>query len=93
MEKVPVQSKGIEWVAYEEEAQILYVHFGGSRTYRYFDVPPAVYAWLLRAPSKGRFVNRLVKNRYRYERLELSPDPDNEPDLLELLQRSLDEPP
>jgi hypothetical protein len=91
MEKVPVQSKGIDWVAYDEEAQTLYVHFGSSSTYRYFDVPPAVYAWLLRAPSKGKFVNRLVKDRYRYERLEADSSREADVDLLALLEKSLDE--
>lgn len=92
MEKVPVQSKGIDWVAYDEAARTLDVHFGSSRTYRYFDVPPAVYDWLLRAPSKGKFVNRLVKDRYRYERLESDSRPDADADLLALLEKSLDEP-
>ena len=92
MEKVPVQSKGIDWVAYNEEAQTLYVHFGLSRTYRYFDVPPAVYAWLLRAPSKGKFVNRLVKDRYRYARLEADSSREADADLLALLEKSLGEP-
>jgi hypothetical protein len=92
MEKVPLQSKGIDWVAYDEEVQTLYVHFGSSRTYRYFDVPPAVYAWLLRAPSKGKFVNRLVKERYRYERLEADPGREPDVDLLALLRKSLGEP-
>jgi hypothetical protein len=92
MEKVPVQSKGIDWVAYDEEAQTLYVHFGSSSTYRYFNVPPPVYAWLLRAPSKGKFVNRLVKDRYRYERLEEDSSREADVDLLALLEKSLDEP-
>lgn len=92
MEKVPVQSKGIDWIAYDEAAQMLYVHFGSSRTYRYFDVPPEVYDWLLRAPSKGKFVNRLVKDRYRYERLESGPRSDVDADLRALLEKSLDEP-
>jgi hypothetical protein len=68
------------------------VHFGSSSTYRYFDVPPAVYAWLLRAPSKGKFVNRLVKDRYRYERLEEDSSREADVDLLALLEKSLDEP-
>jgi hypothetical protein len=92
IEKVPVQSKGIDWVAYDEEAQILCVHFGSTRTYRYFDVPPAVYAWLLRAPSKGKFVNRLVKDRYRYEQLEPDSSGKADADLLALLQKSLNDP-
>lgn len=91
-EKVPVQSKGIEWVAYDEKAQTLDVHFASSQTYRYFDVPPEVYEWLLRAKSKGKFVNRLVKDRYRYERLDSGPRSAADADLLALLEKSLDEP-
>lgn len=91
-EKVPVQSKGIEWVAYDEQAATLDVHFAASRTYRYFDVPPSVYDWLLRAPSKGKFLNRLVKDRYRYERLDDGGPDTPDADLLALLEKSLDEP-
>lgn len=92
MERVPVQSKGIDWVAYDEEAQTLDVRFASSGSYRYFDVPPAVYDWLLRAPSKGKFVNRLVKDRYRYEQLESGSRPDADVDLRALLEKSLDKP-
>ena len=88
---MPIQSKGIGWVAYDGEAQTLYVHFGSSRTYRYFGVPASVYAWLLRAPSKGKFVNRLVKDRYRYERLDAGSSQEADADLLALLQKSLSE--
>lgn len=92
MEKVPVRSKGIDWVAYDAEAQTLDVHFSSSGTYRYFDVPATVYDWLLRAASKGQFVNRLVKDRYRYERLESGSHADADADLRALLEKSLDEP-
>lgn len=92
MDKVAVQSKGIDWVAYDEQANTLDVHFASAETYRYFDVPPAVYQWLLRAQSKGKFVNRLVKDRYRYERLDSGPPSGADADLLALLEKSLDEP-
>ena len=92
MEKVPVQSKGIDWVAYDEETQTLVVSFGPHRTYRYFEVPPSVYEWLLRAQSKGKFINRLVRDRYQYERLDAGPRHDADADLLALLEKSLDEP-
>lgn len=92
MEKVPVQSQGIDWVAYDEKARILVVNFGSSRTYRYLDVPPSVYAWLLRARSKGKYVNRRVKDHYRYERVEAGLSREVDADLLALLEKSLDEP-
>jgi hypothetical protein len=91
-ERIPVQSKGIDWVAYDEAAVTLDIHFASAQTYRYFDVPRPVYEWLLRAESKGKFVNRLVKDRYRYERLDSGPASAADTDLLALLEKSLDEP-
>src|SRR4029453_3234514 len=64
-----VDSKGIRWIRYDERTRTLDVAYTNSGEYRYFDVGPEVYAWLVRAESKGKFVNRLVKEKYRYERL------------------------
>lgn len=92
MEKVPVQSKGIDWVAYDPEARTLVVSFGRSRTYRYFEVPPSVYEWLLRAQSKGKFINRLVRDNYAYERVGNGARQDVDADLQALLEKSLEQP-
>ena len=54
-------------------ARTLDVAYVNSGEYRYFDVEPEVYAWLSKVESKGRFVNRLVKEKYRYERLNAEP--------------------
>jgi len=87
----PVKSTGIRSVAYDADARTLDVEFSSSRVYRYFDVPPSVYEWLTRVESKGRFINRLVKDRYRYERIDVARDADEEADLLESLRKSLDD--
>lgn len=86
----PVKSKGIRKVAYDAEARTLDVEFSSSRAYRYFDVPPSVYAWLARADSKGRFINRLVKDKYRFERLEVRSAASEETSLLDSLRKSLE---
>ena len=49
-----------------------------------------MYAWLVRAESKGKFVNRLVKERYRYERLDDGQASSGESDLQQLLRDSLE---
>jgi hypothetical protein len=67
---VPVESTSIELVGYDEEARELYVQFRlRGRTYVYFDVPPSVYAALLEAPSKGRYVNFEIKPYHEYRRV------------------------
>jgi hypothetical protein len=82
-------SKSIRWVRYDEQTRTLDVAFAGSGEYRYFDVEPEVYAWLAKVDSKGKFVNRLVKEKYRYERLDGERKPSEEGDLEQLLRDSL----
>jgi hypothetical protein len=84
-----VDSKGIRWIRYDERTRTLDVAYTNSGEYRYFDVGPEVYSWLVRAESKGKFVNRLVKERYRYERLNDEQASSEEGDLEQLLRDSL----
>jgi len=85
-----INSKGIRWIRYDESTRTLDVAYTNSGEYRYFDVGPEVYAWLVRAESKGKFVNRLVKERYRYERLDDGQAWSGESDLEQLLRDSLE---
>ena len=80
-----VNSKGIRWIRYDERTRTLDVAYTNSGEYRYFDVGPEVYAWLVRAESNGTFVNRLVKERYRYERLDDEQASSGESDLEQFL--------
>jgi hypothetical protein len=84
-----VNSKGIRWIRYDEQTRTLDVAFTGSGEYRYFDVEPEVYGWLTKVDSKGKFVNRLVKEKYRYERLDVEQSSSEEGDLEQLLRDSL----
>ena len=84
-----VNSKGIRWIRYDERTRTLDVAYAGSGEYRYFDVEPEVYGWLTKVDSKGKFVNRLVKEKYRYERLDVAQSSSEEGDLEQLLRDSL----
>ena len=88
-----VTSTGIRWIRYDERARTLDVAYVNSGEYRYFDVEPEVYAWLSKVESKGKFVNRLVKENYRYERLNVEATVSQEGDLEQLLRDSLQSPP
>ncbi|CAN5513059.1 hypothetical protein BH10CHL1_BH10CHL1_29600 [soil metagenome] len=59
---------------YDPVTQTLELVFSSGGIYRYFDVPPAIYAGLLAAESKGRYTWMNVINAYPYERLR----PDRE---------------
>jgi hypothetical protein len=59
-----VDSSAITSVDYEARARRLRVTFVNGRTYAYDRVPPAVYAALMSAESKGAFFNRRIRDAY-----------------------------
>lgn len=69
MERYPVSSSNVAAVGYDPVTQTLEVEFLTGSVYQYFDVPQAVYAELMSAPSKGECLHRTIKFSYRYARL------------------------
>ena len=67
MEKVKVISSNVVAVGYENNK--LYVDYK-SGSYVYTDVPEEIYAGLLAAESKGKYMWAKVKGRYDYCRLD-----------------------
>ncbi|MDO8365790.1 MAG: KTSC domain-containing protein [Saprospiraceae bacterium] len=66
-----VDSSMIDLVGYDEKARILEVRFLNSGlSYSYFDVPKKVYKGLLKAPSKGIFMNEWIIGVYDYVRVK-----------------------
>lgn len=93
MEKELVKSKGIRWIRYNEFDHTLDVAYTRSGEYRYFGVKPDVYAWLTKVQSKGRFIARLVKDKYQYQRLDAELTLSQEGNLEHQLRDSLKSPP
>ena len=60
-----VDSTAVSRVDYDDEARRLLVTFATGRTYAYDAVPRNVYDTMLQAPSKGRFFNSEIRDRYR----------------------------
>jgi hypothetical protein len=65
-EMIYVDSSNIEAIGYDEDSQELHVQFLSGGYYVYYEVPRQIFDDLLMAPSKGSFLNREVKNIYRY---------------------------
>ena len=61
-----VDSSTIAMVGYDEEQQILEITFRDGRVYHYLEVPPERALSLLRAESKGRFLNSDIKPEFDY---------------------------
>jgi hypothetical protein len=65
-----VTSTSVVWLEFEPQTKTLEIEFISGGVYRYFGVPPTVADELRAADSKGRFVNEIIKPRYRCERVK-----------------------
>ena len=58
---IPVTSSNVAAIGYDPPARICRVQFVNGTLYDYADVPPAVFSAFLNVPSKGQFVDRVLK--------------------------------
>jgi hypothetical protein len=64
------ESSHVEAIRYEPDTQDVYVRFqDDGSTYKYSDVPESVWNELLNSGSKGRFVNIVLRRRFKYEKV------------------------
>ena len=61
-----VDSSNMEAIGYDEGTQELHVQFLSGAYYVYRDVPRQVFDELMRASSKGSFLNREIKGVYQF---------------------------
>lgn len=73
MYRVSVESMTLSTISYDSRRRLLELEFSNATVYRYLDVPAAVHAELLAAPSKGRFFNLRIRGRFAYQRAAASP--------------------
>jgi hypothetical protein len=65
-----VDSSNVEAIGYDSAAQELHVRFLKSgETYVYYNVEEHVFQELMRADSKGTYLNTNIKGRYQYGKL------------------------
>jgi hypothetical protein len=65
-----VSSSAISSVGYDPDASVLEVEFSSGAVYDYYGVPPKVFHALMKAPSKGTFLSRRIRDRYEFEKRE-----------------------
>jgi KTSC domain len=58
---IPVSSSNIAAIGYSPNNRVLKVDFLKGSSYRYFEVPPPVFQAFQDAPSKGGFLNSVIK--------------------------------
>jgi lysyl-tRNA synthetase class 2 len=69
MERQQVASTNIRSIGFAEASGTLEIEFHGGGVYQYLNVPEMVYAALMNAPSKGRYLNDHIKNRYQCRKI------------------------
>lgn len=69
MNRIPTGSSSLVSAGYDAGTLVLELEFQNGHVYQYFDVPQTVYDEFMAAPSKGTFVNTVIKPSYRYARL------------------------
>jgi KTSC domain len=62
----------IAYLAQDRELDVTFV--GSGNTYTYIGVEPEVHEEFRRAPSKGRFFNTRIKDRYPFRRWGVTPE-------------------
>ena len=62
-------SSNISSIRYEDEQSILEVTFLNGGVYQYFDVPIHIIADFKQASSKGEYLAREIKGRFRYSKV------------------------
>jgi hypothetical protein len=68
MVRVNVTSSDVSSVMYDEASRLMEVDFVKNGPYTYFNVTPDVYSAFISADSKGKFVYRVLRRGYNYQR-------------------------
>jgi lysyl-tRNA synthetase class 2 len=69
MPRIPIDSSAVNSVGYDPRTKALDIEYAGGIVYRYARVPNRIFRQLLRAPSKGRFVNARIRDAYPFRRI------------------------
>jgi KTSC domain len=67
--RAPVESSSLKTVGHDPASLTLEIEFQDGNIYQYFDVPQAVHAELMRAPSAGKFFASQIKGQYRFAKV------------------------
>ena len=64
---IGVNSSNVAAIGYCDVCRVLQVDFSNRKRYRYQDVPSQVFDSFLAAPSKGRFLNSVIKSEFGFD--------------------------
>jgi hypothetical protein len=65
MNRISIDSSNLASVGYDPGSMILEVEFKKGTCYQYFDVPQSIYDEMMASPSKGTYLNTVIKKQFR----------------------------
>ncbi len=69
MNKQPVSSSTVISIGYDHQTETLEIEFGSGRVYQYYGVPGNLHDEIMGTPSKGKFFNTYIKDRFPFSRV------------------------
>ncbi|MFA6458501.1 MAG: KTSC domain-containing protein [Patescibacteria group bacterium] len=69
MDRTPVSSSNIAAIGYDSDTETLEIEFLNGTLYEYRNVPQVIYDELMRAPSRGIYLNKEIRNAYPYSKI------------------------
>jgi hypothetical protein len=63
-----VESSNVRAIGHDDDILELWVEFNDGSIYVYEGVPAVIYEELMDAPSKGSYLNRVIKGNFAYRR-------------------------
>ena len=69
MRRQRTNSSNVASIRYDRSSETLEVEFVHGAVYQYYNFPLGMYERLMRASSKGVFLNRYIRNAYPYSRV------------------------
>jgi len=63
------ESSAISYVRYNKKKKVLEVKFKERGVYQYLGVPEKDFLTMMDSSSKGKFLNKKIKNRYKFKKI------------------------
>lgn len=69
MDRIQVESSNLRSIGYDASSQIFEVEFKNHAVFQYYNVPEYVWLELESAPSKGKYYQSQIKDRFLSQRV------------------------
>jgi len=65
LERLPVTSRILRSVVYDEEKKIMEIEFTSGLVYQFLVVPPKTYADLMHSPEIGKYFSEKIRPKFQ----------------------------